>query len=165
MTTSPTDNSNSTPTLSDADKRAIEKHAEWCQRLEDAAPMQDIMHDHRGTGAGMAATTLAKVWGCSEREAFETATRLALTGHFRFRLHQLSYAFEFSAETFNERERSIAKRFAELPAMLAELKTADESKPFRWQDTSNRSDAVAFLVAFGRLVSRNFELYPAPRAV
>ena len=158
----PTNTDKATTTLSDADKRAIEMHAAWCKRSKDAAPMQDIMYGDYGTAAGTAATYLARVWECSEREAFDTAVRLALAGHFRFHLHQWSYAFEFSAETYNEPYRPAAKAYAELPAMLTELGTADASKAFKWQDVDNKSAAVAFLVAFGKLVSRNFTLYPAP---
>lgn len=158
----PTTTNPTTTTLSDADKRAIEKHAAWTSRMNECDGMQDIMYGHFGTAAGTAATHLAKVWECSEREAFETATRLARAGHFRFHLHQWSYAFEFSATTFSEPKKSVMRAFAKLPGMLADLAASDESKPFAWQDINNESDAIAFLVAFGKLVSRNFTLYPAP---
>jgi hypothetical protein len=116
-----------------------------------------------------AGTYLASVWQCSEAEAFNIALRLMKAGRFHFHLHQWTYTFEFSPETLNVTDRDLkAHASKEVPRVLEAIEKYDPNAPVNddepWlDDRYNRSPVIALFVAFGKLVVRDFELYPAPR--
>jgi hypothetical protein len=146
--------------LSAEDANAIEMHKAWVERSGDKG---EDLHIRAGT----AGAYLAKVWKCSEAEAFNIALRLMKAGRFRFHLHQWSYAFEFSPETLNATSAELkAVALVDVPKVTAALERF--YKTGEWsgvEDRWNRSPVVALFVAFGRLVTGDdFELYPAPRA-
>ena len=141
----------------DTDRQRVALHREWCNRDSE----QKERSPYVGIGAGNAGGFLARLWQCSPKEAFETAVRLAYAGQFRFHLHQWSYAFEFSPETYDEPTKHVADGFHELPMLLGELAEAIPGEEFRYQDRYNGSPSMALLVAFGKLVNMDFELCAA----
>ncbi len=159
MTT--TKNTN-TSDLSAEDANAIEMHKAWIAATPDEGEDKCIR-------AGNAGAYLAKVWKCSEDEAFNIAVRLMKAGRFRFHLHQWSYAFEFSPETLNETDASL-RDFAsvEVPRIIEALEGFEACGD--WfddaEDRFNDSPVVALFVAFGKLVTNDdFELVPAPKKI
>jgi len=140
----------------DTDRQRVALHREWCNRDKGEGDTEYV-----GIGARGAGRFLSRLWQCSPKEAFETAVRLAYAGQFRFHLHQWSYAFEFSPETYDEPVKHVADGFHELPMLLGELAEAIPGEEFRYQDTFNGSPSMALLVAFGKLVNLDFELCAA----
>lgn len=143
----------------DTDRQRVALHRAWVETSEKKEPGEH--GEYVGIGAGNAGPFLARLWQCSRKEAFETAVRLAYAGQFRFHLHQWSYAFEFSPETYDEPVKHVADGFHELPMLLGELAEAIPGEEFRYQDTFNGSPSMALLVAFGKLVNIDFELCAA----
>lgn len=161
MTTTNTDKRD----LSAEDAKAIEMHKAWIARADDG---EYGPGDH-GIRAGKAGAHLARVWQCSEEEAFNIAVRLMKAGRFRFHLHQWSYAFEFTPETLNETDTNL-RDFAsvEVPRIVDALEAfeADGDWFDDAEDRFNDSPVVALFVAFGKLVTNDdFELVPAPKKV
>ncbi|MFO0563838.1 MAG: hypothetical protein U0269_37785 [Polyangiales bacterium] len=162
-TMKPTD----TRDLSAEDANAIEMHKAWIARDDD--PDEHAPGDN-GIRAGKAGAALARVWQCSEEEAFNIAVRLMKAGRFRFHLHQWSYAFEFTPETLNSTDQSLKAHALEMVPKITQA-LDDWYSHGDWsevesgaEDRYNNSPVVALFVAFGKLVTNDdFELVPAPR--
>ena len=139
-------------------------HKVWIAR--DDNPDEHAPGDN-GIRAGKAGAYLARVWKCSESEAFNIAVRLMKAGRFRFHLHQWSYAFEFTPETLNSTDQSLKAHALEwVPKITEALEEFYRTGVWtEFEDRYNNSPVVALFVAFGKLVTNDdFELVPAPRA-
>jgi len=102
----------------------------------------------------------AKAWGCSDDEALRRAIELLEAGRLELVTESENYqrSFELRAQTtpLRSNRRAIMRGITE---ELAALATADSAQPYALAHCHPHAEVV--LIAFGKLVLRNFELYPA----
>lgn len=116
----------------------------------------------RGFAPGEWGALAAKAWGCSVDDALQRAIELLEVGRLEPATvmvnHQLSFECRVHSTPLRSNKRATLLGMKEALAWIA---TADNAHVCTLGGL--HPDAELVLIAFGKLVPRNFELYPAPR--
>ena len=133
-------------------------HTEWLAAIDYGAEEWQ-----RPFAPGEWGALAAKAWGCSVDAALQRAIELLEAGRLEPVTEDQNYQLSFEFRAYGAPLRSDRRaRLQGLQEALVKLATADSAQPFGTAMLYRDTELV--LIAFGKLVPRNFELYPAPRA-